>query len=75
MNKKIMAAAIAMKALGCNSMQATLPYWTELLDGEYSEASSDYQQIVQFLKGIGCKVYRNSQGKHLLVYDEGMKEV
>ncbi len=76
MNKKIMAAVIALHNMGAdNSVESVLPYWTELLDDEYGEGSTDYKEIVWFLKGMGCKVYRNSKGKHLLVHEQAVKEV
>lgn len=52
---------------GIDSLKQQIPYWVKLLDEDYG--TLDYPSEVTFLKGIGYRVFRNSEGKHRLVLD------
>lgn len=80
MTKKIMAVIHLMheKGLdqnGTESLMEQIPYWTKLLDEEYAVDSFDYLSELRFIKGVGYRVFRNSKGKHKLVYDSDIREL
>ena len=72
MIKKLMSIMLLMHEKGLDqngrdSLKEQIPYWTDLLDEEYG--SFDYPEEVRFIKGLGYRVFRNSDGKHKLVYE------
>ena len=73
MNNKLMSiiSLIHEKGLDQNGMESLkdqIPYWTELLNNDYG--SLDYPSEVEFLKGLGYRIFRNSNGNHKLVYED-----
>ena len=73
MNNKLMSIISLMheKGLdqnGMESLKEQTPYWTELLNNDYG--SLDYPSEVEFLKGLGYRIFRNSNGNHKLVYED-----
>ena len=71
MNKKLMSIMFLIheKGLDQNGKEALkeqIPYWTELLDEDYG--FMDYVSEVVFLKNLGYRIFRNSNGNHKLVY-------
>lgn len=72
MIKKIMSVITFMheKGLdtkGLDSLKQQMPYWTSFLNNEYG--SLDYPAEVTFVKELGYRVFRNSDGKHKLLYE------
>lgn len=53
---------------GTESLIKQIPYWTEFLDCELG--TLDYSAEVSFVKNLGYRVFRNSEGKHKLVYED-----
>lgn len=56
-----------LDANGLDSLRQQIPYWTQFLDGEYN--TLDYPDEVTFVKELGYRVFRNSDGKHKLLYE------
>lgn len=77
MIKKIMSVMTLIHEAGLDngldSLKDQIPYWTAFLDKEYG--SYDYVAELNFVKELGFRVFRNSEGKHKLVYEDGMREV
>lgn len=47
--------------------------WTDFLNEEYG--SFDYPSEVNFVKGLGYRVFRNSDGKHKIIYESDVIEL
>ena len=58
---------------GAESLKEQIPYWTEFLNKKYG--AHGYASLLAFVKGIGYRVFRNSQGKHKIVYEDGFTEI
>ena len=53
---------------GIDSLKEQIPYWTNMLDEDYG--SFDYISEIDFVKGLGYRIFRNLDGKHKLVYTD-----
>lgn len=47
-----------------------IPYYENLLNEDYKNNQYDYIHEVAGLKGLGYRVFRNSNGAHRLKYDD-----
>lgn len=73
MTKKLLLLIFRLHKIGVDSRKDQIPYWTEFLDQEYGDF--DYTSELECIKTLGYRVYRNADGKHKLVYEDGMREV
>lgn len=77
MIKKVMSVItlIHEKGLddGVDSLPKQIPYWTDFLNEEHG--SFDYPSEVNFVKGLGYRVFRNSDGKHKIIYESDVIEL
>ena len=53
---------------GIDSLKEQIPYWTNMLDEDYG--SFDYISEIEFVKGLGYRIFRNLDGKHKIVYTD-----
>ena len=49
----------------------------QVLDNFYQTDREKYEERLGIIKSMGCRVFRNSEGKHIIKYDEDalMKQI
>ena len=50
-----------------------IPYYENLLDEDYINNQYDYIHEIAGLKGLGYRVFRNTNGAHRLKYDDALE--